>query len=151
MSSLRLEYVRAIQKSALDTTFGVLSKAFAGIEKLIELNVRTVKSSLGESQERLTGFFSFQQPHALFIQQGSLGLSALEKEHAYWPLACKVLSETQAELTILAEVQFRQFQHEAQTFVESIRRDVPAANEAAGAAWTFPKAPVEPPQAVGQA
>lgn len=151
MSSLLPEYIRAVHKSVFDTTFGILNKAYDGIEKLVELNVQTVKSILGESQERLAESFSTQQPHTPFAQQGSLALAAFEKLQAYRSPACKVLSETQAELTTFAEAQFRQYRHEAQTFVDSIVRNVPAASETAEVAWAFPKAPAESPKAAPQA
>ncbi|SOE87044.1 phasin family protein [Burkholderia sp. YR290] len=151
MSSLRPEYIRAVYKSAFDTTFGLLSKAFDSIEKLVELNMHTVKSTLGESQERLAEFFSTQQPHTLFAQQENLPQTTFKKVQAYWSPACKVLSETQAELTTFVEAQFRQYRHEAQTFVDSIVRDEPAASETAEVAWAFPKAPDESPNAAPQA
>ncbi|MBP0596101.1 TIGR01841 family phasin [Paraburkholderia sp. LEh10] len=151
MSSLRPEYIRAVQKSAFDTTFGVLSKTFDGIEKLVELNVHTVKSTLGESQERLAEFLSTQQPHTLFAQHVNLAQTALKMAPVYWSPACKVVAETQAELLTFAQAQFRQYRHDAQAFVDSVAQDVPAESGTAEAAWAFPKSPVESPKTTSQA
>jgi Phasin protein len=71
MSSLAPEQLVAAQKTSVETTFVILNKAFDGIEKLVELNVQAVKSTLAENQETLAKALSAKEPHELFSQQTS--------------------------------------------------------------------------------
>ena len=51
MTLLTPEQIAAAQKTNLETLFGLTTKAFEGVEKLVELNLQVVKSTLAESQE----------------------------------------------------------------------------------------------------
>ena len=51
MSSLAPEQIFASQKAGFDTLYSLAAKSFEGFEKLVELNVQTVKSSLAENQD----------------------------------------------------------------------------------------------------
>ena len=51
MTLLTPEQIAAAQKANFDTLFGLTNKAFEGVEKLVELNLQVVKSTLAESQE----------------------------------------------------------------------------------------------------
>ncbi|WOD17055.1 phasin family protein [Paraburkholderia kirstenboschensis] len=48
MSSLAPEQLVATQKTSVETMVAILNKAFGGIERLVELNVQAVKSSLAK-------------------------------------------------------------------------------------------------------
>ena len=45
------EQVVAAQKANVETLFGLTSKAFEGVEKLVELNLQVAKAALGEAAE----------------------------------------------------------------------------------------------------
>jgi phasin family protein len=135
MSSLPPEQIVAAQKSGVDTTFGLLTKSFDGIEKLAELNVQAVKSSLAENQEILLKAFSAGEPHALFAQQASHAQPAIEKAQSYWRHVYEIISSTQAEFAVVAEAQLTQYQQDALAFVDSLAKKAPAGSEAAVAAW----------------
>jgi hypothetical protein len=51
MTLLTPEQFAAAQKANFETLFGLTTKAFEGVEKLVELNLQVVKSTLAESQE----------------------------------------------------------------------------------------------------
>ncbi|MFL9906848.1 TIGR01841 family phasin [Paraburkholderia sp. RL17-337-BIB-A] len=135
MSSLPPEQIVAAQKAGADTTFGFLTKAFDGVEKLAELNVQAVKSSLAENQEILVKTFSAGEPHALFAQQASHAQPAIEKAQSYWRHVYEIISSTQAEFAAVAEAQLKQYQQGALAFVDSLAKKAPAGSENAVAAW----------------
>src|SRR6185437_12818889 len=49
MTLLTPEQFAAAQKANFETLFGLTTKAFEGVEKLVELNLQVVKSTLAES------------------------------------------------------------------------------------------------------
>ncbi|TDN68856.1 TIGR01841 family phasin [Paraburkholderia sp. BL10I2N1] len=134
MSSLTPEQIVAAQKAGVDTTFGLLNKAFAGVVKLVELNMQAAKSTLAENQEILAKGFSAGAPQALFTQQGSQVQPAIEKAQSYWRLVYEITSGTQAEFAAVAEAQLKQYQLDAQIFVDSLVKNAPAGSETAVAA-----------------
>jgi phasin family protein len=135
MSSLPPEQVIASQKAGVNTPFGILNKFFAGVEKLAELNVQAVKSSLAENREIVLKAVSAGEPHALFAQQASHAQSAIEKAQSYWRRVYEIISSTQTEFAAVAEAQLKQYQQDALAFVDSLANKAPAGSETAVAAW----------------
>jgi phasin family protein len=135
MNSLNPEQIVAEQKAGVDTTFALLTKTFNAIEKLAELNVQAVKSSLAENQEILVRAFSAGAPQALFAQQANQAQPAIEKAQSYWRHIYEIISSTQAEFAAVAEAQFKQCQRDAQGFVENFAKNAPAGSETAVTAW----------------
>ncbi|TDN66799.1 phasin family protein [Paraburkholderia sp. BL10I2N1] len=120
MGSLTPEQIVAAKKAGVDTTFGLLTKAFAGVVKLVELNMQAAKSTLAENQGILAKGFSAGAPQALFTQQGSQVQPLIEKAQSYWRLVYEITSGTQAEFAAVAEAQLKQYQLDAQIFVDSL-------------------------------
>ncbi|MGF6902398.1 TIGR01841 family phasin [Paraburkholderia sp. GAS348] len=135
MSSLVPEQLIAAQKTGLETTVGLLSKALDGTEKLADLNVQAVKSTLVESQEILAKAFSAKEPQELLALQANLGQAAAKKVQSYCRHVYEVVSSVQTEFATTAEAQFKQQQHDAQAFIDSLAKNGPAGSEAAVAAW----------------
>ena len=135
MSSLAPEQLVAAQKTSVETTFVILNKAFDGIEKLVELNVQAVKSTLAENQEMLAKALSAKEPHELFSQQTSQAQPAIEKAQSYWRHVYEIISGTQTEFAALVEAKFKQRQNDAQAFIDSLATGAPAGSETAVAAW----------------
>jgi hypothetical protein len=69
MGSLAPEQLLATQKASFDTWFGLTLKAFEGFEKLVELNLQIVKSTLAENQEVAGKALSSKDRQGLFAQQ----------------------------------------------------------------------------------
>ncbi|CAB3969023.1 phasin protein [Burkholderia aenigmatica] len=72
MSLLTPEQIAAAQKANLESLFGLTTKAFEGVEKLIELNLQVVKSTLAESQENAQRLLSVKDAQELIALQASL-------------------------------------------------------------------------------
>ena len=52
------EQIMASHKANVETLFGLTSKAFEGVEKLVELNVSAAKAALNDSASRSIVVFS---------------------------------------------------------------------------------------------
>jgi len=135
MNGLVPEQLVAAQKAGIESTFGCLTKAFEGIERLVEFNLQVMKATLAENQEIVAKAFSSADLPGLFALQTSQAQAVAEKVRSYWQHMYEILSSTQGQCAAAAETQVKQFQHEAQGFVDSITKNVPAGSEAAVAAW----------------
>src|ERR1700738_5209442 len=71
MTLLTLEQITAAQKANLDTLFGLTNKAFEGFEKLVQLNLEVVKSTLAEIQDNAQKALSVKEPQELLALQAS--------------------------------------------------------------------------------
>ncbi len=83
MTLMTPEQIAAAQKANFDTLFGLTNKAFEGMEKLVELNLQVVKSTLAESQENAQRALSVKDAQELLALQASLTQLVAEKVLSY--------------------------------------------------------------------
>jgi phasin family protein len=131
MSSLSGDQMVASQRASFETLSDVWNKAFGCIEKLTELNVRAVKSTLAENQAIASMALSTKDPQELFALQVKRTQAAMEEAQSYWRHVSNIMFNTQAELAATAEAQFRQRQHDTQAFLDTVASNAPAGSEAA--------------------
>src|SRR5260370_1734768 len=72
MTLLTPEQIAAANKAQFDTLFGLTNKAFEGLEKLLELNLQVVKSTLAEGQENAQRVLSVKDAQELLALQPNL-------------------------------------------------------------------------------
>jgi len=135
MSTPTPQQLIAVQQANLATFFGLANQAFAGVEKLVALNLQVGKASLAESQQILSKAVSAKDPGELFALSTSLSQPASEKAAAYGRHVHEILSGAQAEFSNAATAQFQQAQKDAQGFIENLAKNAPAGSEGAIAAW----------------
>jgi phasin family protein len=135
MNGLVPEQLVAAQKAGVESTFGFLTKAFEGLEKLVELNLQVVKATLAENQGIVAKAFSSGDLPGLLALQTSQAQPVAEKARSYWQHVYEILSNTQAEFATTAEAQFKQYQQDSQAFVDSLAKNAPAGSEAVLSAW----------------
>ena len=80
---LTAEQLLAAQKANVETLFGLTSKAFEGVEKLVELNLQVAKAALGEAAETTRAALSVKDAQELLALQAGLLQPAAEKAAAY--------------------------------------------------------------------
>ena len=80
---LTAEQIVAAQKSNLETLFGLTTKAFEGVEKLVELNLQVAKAAMGEAAETTKAALSVKDAQELLALQTGLLQPAAEKAAAY--------------------------------------------------------------------
>ncbi|AOI97578.1 MULTISPECIES: phasin family protein [Burkholderia] len=134
MSLLTPEQIAAAQKANLESLFGLTTKAFEGVEKLIELNLQVVKSSLAESQENAQRLLSVKDAQELIALQASLSQPVAEKVLSYSRHLYEIASSTQAEFAKVAEAQFDEQNKKVQALVDNVAKNAPAGSETAVAA-----------------
>jgi phasin family protein len=131
MTLLTPEQFAAAQKANLETLFGLTTKAFEGVEKLVELNLQVVKSTIAESQENAQRALSVKDAQELLALQASLTQPVAEKVLSYGRHLYEIASATQAEFARVAETQYEEQNKKVQALVENVAKNAPAGSETA--------------------
>ena len=127
------EQFAAAQKANLETLFALTSKAFEGVEKLVELNLQVAKASLTEVQTTATASLGAKDAQELLALQAGLLQPAAEKAAAYGRHLYDIAAATNAEVTKVAEAQVASAQANFTVAVDSAVKNAPAGTESAAA------------------
>jgi len=123
------EQIAAAQKANLETLFGLTTKAFEGVEKLVELNLQVVKTTFAENVDNAKKALSAKDAQELLAIQASLVQPVAEKALAYTRHLYEIASETQSEFTKVAEAQLAEGSKNVQALVDNIAKNAPAGSE----------------------
>jgi len=123
------EQLVAVQKANIETMFGLTTKAFEGVEKLVELNLQVAKATLGEVAETTVAALSAKDPQELLALQASLLQPAAEKAAAYGRHLYDIAAGTNAEVTKVAEAQIADAQLKVLSVVDNAVKNAPAGTE----------------------
>jgi|SRR5476649_69547 len=106
--------MNAAQTGQIDDIFALTASAFAGWEKIAELNMQALKSLVAESQEAATKLLAVKDLQSLLSLQASYAQPVAEKAQSYWRHVHEILTTTQEELTSTAQPFFEQAQSDSQ-------------------------------------
>lgn len=135
MSSLAPENVIASQKAGVDTTFGLAAQAVEGFEKLIDLNARTIRTTLDEHQALIAQLLSVRDPREFFALQNQHLQDSAQRVQAYWTSVYEIASGVRGGYLEAAQDQIGKSQRNVQAFVESLASNAPIGSEAVVSAW----------------
>lgn len=125
------EQLLAAQKASVETLFGLTTKAFEGMEKLVELNLQVAKASLAEAADTTYAAMSVKDAQELLALQAGLLQPAAEKATAYSRHLYDILAGTGAEFTKTAEAQMADSQKKMLALVDTAVKNAPAGTESA--------------------
>ena len=126
---LTAEQFAAAQKANVETLFGLTSKAFEGVEKLVELNLQVAKAALGEVAETTRAALSVKDAQELLALQAGLLQPAAEKAAAYSRHLYDIAAATNAEVTKVAEQTAADAQAKFMNVVDTAVKNAPAGTE----------------------
>ena len=129
MNYMTQDQFAAASKANLETLFGLTSKAFEGIEKMVELNLQVAKASLSESAENTKAILAAKDAQELMALQASLLQPSAEKAAAYSRHLYDIAAATTAEVTKTAESQFADLQKGLVSVVDGALKTAPAGSE----------------------
>src|SRR4029078_4349151 len=95
--ALTHEQIIAAQKANVETLFGLTTKAFEGVEKLIELNVTASRAALAEAADTAQSVLNVKDAQELLALQAALFQPLAEKTAAYSRHLYDIASSTGAE------------------------------------------------------
>ena len=132
---LTAEQVLAAQKANIETLFGLTTKAFEGVEKLVELNVTASKAALAEAAGTTQAILSVKDAQELLALQASLFQPLAEKTAAYSRHLYDIASVTGAEFGKHFESQLADTQKKFLAVVDNAAKNAPAGSETAVAVF----------------
>jgi len=132
---LTAEQVLASQKATVETLFGLTSKAFEGVEKLVELNLTASKAALAEAAGTTQAALNVKDAQELLALQASLFQPLAEKTAAYSRHLYDIASGTGAEFGKAFEAQASDAQKKFLAVVDNAAKNAPAGSETAVAVF----------------
>ena len=123
------EQITQANLASVDTLFGLSSKAFEGVERLVELNVQAAKASMGEFSETVHAAFAVKSPQELLALQASLVKPAAEKAAAYGRHVQDIVTSTGADLRAAVQAQIADAQQKFNNAFEMALKNAPAGSE----------------------
>ncbi len=128
---LTVEQVMASQKASIETLMGLTSKAFEGVEKIVELNLSASKAAMSESAEHAKAMLSVKDAQELMALQSGLLQPLAEKTAAYSRHLYDITTGSTAEMTKAFEGQAAETQKKLMSLVEEATKNAPAGSETA--------------------
>ena len=132
---LTAEQILAAQKANIETLFGLTTKAFEGVEKLIDLNVTASRAALMEASETSQAALGVKDAQELLALQAALFQPIAEKTAAYNRHLYDISTATGAEFTKAFEGQFAEVQQKFLAVVDNAAKNAPAGSETAVAVF----------------
>ena len=128
---LTAEQILASNKATLETLFGLTTKAFEGVEKMVELNVTAAKAALAESADHAKASLSVKDAQEFMALQAGMIQPLAEKTAAYSRHLYDIASGAGAEFTKNVEAQTAETQKKILGLVDSAAKNAPAGSESA--------------------
>jgi phasin family protein len=133
--TLTPEQVMAANKANLETLVGLTTKAFSGVEQLIELNLAAAKSTLADSQQQAHATLSVKDAQELLTLQASLFHTLAEKAVAYNRHLVAITTGTSSHFQGHIESKVADAQKALHDMADNAAKNAPAGSETAVAAF----------------
>lgn len=105
------------------------SKAFEGIEKLIDLNLTVAKTSLEETNATAKQLLAAKDAQEFFSLAAAQAQPNAEKAVAYARHVANIASSIQAEINKTAEAQIAETTRKVSSLVDDVAKNAPAGSE----------------------
>ena len=128
---LTVEQVMASHKANIETLVGLTSKAFEGVEKIVELNLTASKAALSEMGDHAKAVLSAKDAQELLTLQSGLMQPLAEKTAAYSRHLYDIATGSSAEFGKAVEDQAAEAQKKFMGLVDNAAKNAPAGSETA--------------------
>ncbi len=128
---MTVDQILAAQKTNVETLFGLTNKAFAGVEKLMELNIHASKAALSEASDNAKAALSVKDAQELLALQAGLFQPLAEKTASYSRHLYDIASSTGAEFGAALEAQTAEGQKKFMSMIDGVSKNAPAGSESA--------------------
>lgn len=129
--SLTPDQILSAQKAHFETLFGLTSKAFEGVEKLVELNVTASRAALTEAAQHTQAVLSVKDAQELLALQAGLFQPLAEKTASYSRHLYDIASNTAGEFNKALEVQSTEARKSFNALLDNSTKNAPAGSESA--------------------
>ncbi len=121
----------AAQKSQFETLFALGGKAVESLEKVVELNIQTLKAAMHETSDATLAALSIKDLQEFASLQPNLAQPMTEKLLSYSQHVYEIASSTQAEFAKALEANATDLHKKVQTMVDTAVKNAPAGTETA--------------------
>lgn len=129
--ALTADQLIAAQKANVEALFGLTTKAFEGVEKIVELNVTASKAALSEAADTAQALLGAKDAQELLALQAGLLQPLAEKTAAYSRHLYEIAQGTSAEFTKAFESKAAEAQGAFTNLVDTAAKNAPAGSETA--------------------
>ena len=120
---------RSQMESMLELATSLASKAFEGVEKVVDLNMNTMRSSLEDSSAAVQQLLSAKDVQSFLALSASQAQPNAEKAMTYARQLAAITSGVQAEFAKATEAQFADANRKVVALVEEVSKNAPAGSE----------------------
>lgn len=129
--TLTAEQLIASNKANLETLMGLTTKAFEGVEKLVELNMSASRAALADASNTAQAMLGAKDAQELIALQAGLFQPLAEKTAAYSRHLYDIAAGTGAEFGKALESKTAEAQQSFATLVDNAAKNAPAGSETA--------------------
>jgi phasin family protein len=122
-------------KANLQALEGITTQAFAGVEKLVELNLAASKAVMGETFSHVQAVLGAKDAQEVIALQTGMLKPLADKSAAYAEHVKTIVTGSTAELTKAVEAKTAEAQKAFTGAVENMTKNAPAGSESAVAAF----------------
>jgi phasin family protein len=128
------EKFAAANKASVDALFTIAHAQFAAFERLSSLNFNTTKAAFEDGVNQAKALLSVHDAQEFVNLSATSVQPAVEKAIAYSRSVFKVATQTQAEITKLAEMQATVMNKTVVALLDTLTKNAPAGSDVAVAA-----------------
>lgn len=128
------EQFTSAQQANLTAAAELSQTAFAGFERLVELNMAAGKAAVGESFANMQALMCAKTPQDMVAAQAALVQPAFEKSVSYGRHLADIATSTGAVFTKAVEGKMAESEQAVKSMVENSLKNAPAGSDAAVAA-----------------
>jgi phasin family protein len=125
------EQITATHQANLNAAASLSQTAFAGFERLVELNMAAGKAAVGETFSNMQALMAAKTPQDLMAVQAALVQPAFEKSVSYGRHMADIANSTGSEFTKAVEGKMAESEQAVKSLVESSLKNAPAGSDAA--------------------
>ena len=119
------------QKEAIDTFISVQGSLFSGFEKLVDLNLKAIKSTIAEAADQTQQVAELKDPQEATSFVAAIAQPNAEKAVAYSQDVYAIMNEVSKELIKLTEEQVAESQKKMEEALEQFSKNAPTGSESA--------------------
>ena len=128
------EQIQAATKANVETFLAVANAQFAAMEKLATLNTTAVRTAFEESIANTRALLGAKDVQEFVGMQNTLAQPAVEKAIAYSKSVYEVATDTNAELSKVAERRVAEWNENFVSLLDKVSKNAPAGSDVAVAA-----------------
>ncbi len=125
------EQIQAAGKANVDTMLSFAAMQFAAVEKLATLNANAVKTAFEDHLSNTRALFGAKDVQEFVSLQSTLAAPAIEKALAYSKGVYEVATETNAEISKVAEKRATEWNENFTSMLDKAVKNAPAGSDVA--------------------